>query len=72
MLKKYFEKKELKDMESYIIEFDGEKVDLSETPIDLDLDGGEIFDVKKCSRPAMQIVTENKQNYDFDDEVLLA
>ena len=53
-----------------MLEFDGERVDLNETPIDLDLDGGEIFDIRKGSKPISEKIEENKKNYDFDDEIL--
>ena len=54
----------------YIIEFDGDEVHLDETPSDLDIDGGEIFDVKKSSKPTLQAVNENKKSYEFDDDIL--
>ena len=68
-MKKYCEKREL-DGNNFILEFDGDKVDLSETPIDLDLDGDEIFDVRKSSKPILEKINENKKNYEFDDEIL--
>lgn len=54
----------------YIVEFDGEEVGMKETPADLDLDGEEIFDVRKSSKPTLQAVHENKKNYEFDDDIL--
>ena len=54
----------------YIVEFDGEEVGMNETPADLDLDGEEIFDVRKSSKPTLQAVQENKKNYEFDDDIL--
>ncbi len=69
ILKKYCEKRELV-FGSYIIEFDGDKVELSETPIDLDLEGDEIFDVRRSSKPILEHISANKENYDFDDEII--
>jgi hypothetical protein len=65
----YCEKKSL-DAKSHILEFDGDKIDLQETPVDLDLDGGEMIDVKKSSKPTSQVINENKKKYEFDDDVL--
>lgn len=71
MLPKYCDKLKLSDSGQYIIEFDGENVGAKETANDLDLDGDEIFDVKKSSKPTMQIVSENKKNYEFDDDLFV-
>jgi hypothetical protein len=68
-LKKYCEKRELVG-DNLMLEFDGDKVDLEETPTDLDLDGGEIFDIRRSSKPSLEKIKENKKNYDFDDEIL--
>lgn len=69
VLNKYKEHRNLSDG-NYILEFDGERVDLKSTPIDLDLDGDEIMDVKKGSKSVMQKVAENKKVYDYDDDIL--
>ena len=69
-MKKYCEIKEL-DIKYYILEFDGDKVDFNETPTDLDLDGGEVMDVKKSSKPTSQLIKENTKKYEFDDDILL-
>ena len=69
VLTKYCQKRELLG-QNFMLEFDGEKVDLKETPIDLDLDGGEIFDVRRSSKPTLEKIKDNKKNYDFDDEIL--
>lgn len=55
---------------NYLIEFDGERVDLNSTPTDLDLDGDEIMDVKKGSKTVLQKVAENQKVYDYDDDIL--
>ncbi len=50
MLKKYLEKRELISenwQTLYALHFDGDRVNPKETPEDLDLDGDEVFDVKK-------------------------
>lgn len=50
VLKKYLEKRELFTenwSDLYFIDFDGDLLDLEETPNDLDLEGGEVMDVKK-------------------------
>ncbi len=50
VLKKYLEKRELMTenwLTAYALHFDGDRVNLKETPEDLDLDGDEVFDVKK-------------------------
>ena len=72
ILKKYCEKRKLDISSGYIMEFDGDKVDPEETPNDLDLDGGEIFDVKQSSKPSLAHINENKKNYEFDDDILIA
>jgi len=54
-----------------MLEFDGEEVAKTETATDLDLDGGEIFDAKKNSKPTMQLVSENAKNYEFDDDLFV-
>jgi len=54
-----------------MLEFDGEEVGKTETATDLDLDGGEIFDAKKNSKPTMQLVSENAKNYEFDDDLFV-
>lgn len=59
------------DKQMHIIEFDGDQVNLTETPNDLDLDGDEIFDVRKSSKPIMAKVAEKKKVYDFDDDILI-
>lgn len=69
VLKKYCEKREL-EFSNHIIEFDGEKVNLQETPIDLDIEGEEIFDVRRSSNPVLEHVQKNQKNYEFDDEVI--
>ena len=69
VLQKYCEKREL-DGKAFLLEFDGDRVNLNETPNDLDLDGGEIFDVKQSSKPSLEHVNDNKKNYDFDDEII--
>lgn len=69
VLKKYCEKRALPKA-NYIIEFDGERVEMSATPVDLDLDGDEVFDVKKGSKSVMQKVAENNKIYDYDDDIL--
>ena len=73
ILKKFCEKRGLDNHENYMLEFDGDRVEDDETPEDLDLDGGEIFDVKssKC-KTTLQHVTENQSKYTFDDDVLIA
>jgi hypothetical protein len=55
-----------------MVEFDGDQVNLNETPNDLDIDGGEIFDVKKSSKPTQQQINENMSKYAFDDDILIA
>lgn len=74
VLKIYCEKKELGDYTGYMMEFDGESVDPDDIPDDLDLDGGDIFDVKKCSKSgaSLDVVNSNKNNYAFDDDILIA
>ena len=72
ILRKYCEKKEISDFESYMMEFDGDKVDLTENANDLDLDGGEIFDVKKSTGSSLDVVKSNINNYEFDDDILIA
>ena len=72
VLKMYCEKRELGNPSNYMLEFDGSKVDPSETAVDLDLDGGEMFDVRKSSKPTIDHINENKQKYSFDDDVLIA
>ena len=67
----YCDKLTLSNASEYIIEFDGEIVGKKETANDLDLDGDEIFDVKKSNKPTMQIVSENKKNYEFDDDLFV-
>jgi len=71
MLPMYCDKLTLSNASEYIIEFDGEIVGKDETANDLDLDGDEIFDVKKSNKPTMQIVSENKKNYEFDDDLFV-
>lgn len=71
VLKKYCEKKSL-DAKLFMLEFDGERVDVDETPEDLDLDGGEMFEVKKNSKATADIIKENNKKYEFDDDVLIA
>ena len=73
ILKKFCEKRGLDNHENYMLEFDGDRVEDDETPEDLDLDGGEIFDVtsSKC-KTTLQHVTENQSKYTFDDDVLIA
>lgn len=71
IISKYCEKREIKDSEQYMLEFDGDVVSSTETAEDLDLDGDEIFDIKKSSKPTMQLVAENKKNYEFDDDILI-
>ena len=71
MLAKYCEHKDLGNSKEYMLEFDGDMVSEAETSVDLDLDGGEIFDVKMCAKPTMQMINENKKNYEFDDEILI-
>jgi hypothetical protein len=58
------------DLNQHILEFDGDKVDGDETPADLDLDGDEMMDVKKSSKPTSQVINENKKKYEFDDDIL--
>jgi hypothetical protein len=70
VLTKYCEKKSL-DPQGHMLEFDGDRVESSDTPVDLDLDNGEIFDVKKSSKPTSQVIEENKKKYDFDDDILV-
>jgi hypothetical protein len=74
ILKLYCEKKELGNWQEYMIEFDGEKVSLEENANDLDLDGDEIFDVKKNSKAgaSLDVINSNKNNYQFDDDILVA
>ena len=55
-----------------MMEFDGDKVELDENSTDLDLEGGEIFDVKKSSGASLDTVKMNKINYEFDDDILIA
>ena len=70
MLKKYCELKSL-DGKFYMLEFDGDRVDVGETPEDLDLDGGEVFDVKKTAKPTSEVIQQNRSKYEFDDDILL-
>lgn len=56
---------------NYIMEFDGDIVEPMDTANGLILDGDEIFDVKKTNKPTMQLLKENKINYEYDDEVLI-
>ena len=58
------------DPACHLIEFDGDLVSSKETPNDLDIDGGEIFDVKKSAKPTLKQVEANKKNYEFDDDIL--
>ncbi len=55
-----------------MMEFDGDKVDLTENANDLDLEGGEIFDVKKSTGSSLDVVKSNINNYEFDDDILIA
>jgi hypothetical protein len=71
LLPKYCERLSLGDHRLYMLEFDGEEVAKTETATDLDLDGGEIFDAKKNSKPTMQLVSENAKNYEFDDDLFV-
>lgn len=70
LLELYCEKLELGNSGCYILEFDGDVVSATETSVDIDLDGDEIFDVKKSKKPTMQLVKENKKNYEFDADIL--
>lgn len=54
----------------YMMEFDGDRVELSETPEDLDIEGGEIFDVTKSKKPTSEKIKQNEKNYEFDDELI--
>ena len=73
ILKKYCEKRNLDNYEQYMLEFDGDRVGDDETPDRLDLDGGEIFDVKSSkAKTTLQHVNENQSKYEFDDDVLIA
>jgi len=56
----------------YMLEFDGDVVGATETAEALDLDGDEIFDVKKNGKATMQLVEQNKERYEFDDDILIA
>jgi len=62
---------DLGDPGVYMLEFDGDEVTETETANDFDLDGGEIFDAKKNSKPTMQLVNENAKNYEFDDDLII-
>ena len=70
MLNMYCEKLGLPS-NNYIMEFDGDIVEPMDTANGLVLDGDEIFDVKKTNKPTMQLLKENKNNYEYDDEVLI-
>lgn len=72
VLKVYCEKKELGDANAWMMEFDGERVEPNENADDLDLDGDEIFDVKKSTKvgASLDAVKSNKNNYEFDDDIL--
>ena len=69
ILKKYCEKRDL-DFNCYMMEFDGDKVETDQTPIDLDIEDGEIFDVTKRKKPTSECIKQNEKNYEFDDEVI--
>jgi hypothetical protein len=68
----YCEKQEYNDeqLNEFIMEFDGDIVKPTDTADSLDLDGDEIFDVRKSKKPIMQMLSENKKKYDFDDDIL--
>lgn len=69
---KYCERMEMDTALQYMLEFDGDLVGAEETAEDLDLDGDEIFDVKKRGKATMQLVEQHKQRYEFDDDILIA
>jgi len=69
ILKKYCEKREL-DPNGFMMEFDGDKVELKQTPEDLEIESGEIFDVTKSKRPTSEKIKQNEKNYEFDDELI--
>ena len=58
------------DVKTHILEFDGDKIDEDETPASLDLDGDEMIDVIKSSKPTSQRILEKSNVYAFDDDVL--
>ena len=68
-MKKYCELKGL-DPKVHILEFDADQVQPDETANDLDLDGGEIFDVRQSTKAANKHIEANKKNYVFDDDIL--
>ncbi|RNA35654.1 NFATC2-interacting -like [Brachionus plicatilis] len=70
ILKKYCEKKEL-DMDKFSLQMEGDKIELTETPRDLDFEDDFMIDVVKSKKPVLQIINENKQNYEFDDDIII-
>lgn len=71
VIAKYCERMDMDAAVQYMLEFDGDIVGAAETAEDLDLDGDEIFDVKKNGKATMQLVEQHKDRYEFDDDVLI-
>lgn len=70
ILKKYCEKKEI-EFDKYILQMEGDKIELTETPRDLDFEDDYMIDVVKSKKPVLQLVDENKKNYEFDDDIIM-
>lgn len=70
-MRKYCQDKKL-DPSVHILEFDGDLVEADDTPNSLDLDGDEMFDVKKSSKPTSEVIRQNQSKYDFDPDILIA
>lgn len=70
-MRKYCQDKKL-DPSLHILEFDGDLVEADDTPNSLDLDGGEMFDVKKSGKALSEVIRQNKGKYEFDADILLA
>lgn len=70
ILKKYCEKKEL-EFNRHILQMEGDKIELTETPRDLDFEDDYMIDVVKSNKPVLQIINENKKNYEFDDDIII-
>ncbi|CAF0863463.1 unnamed protein product [Brachionus calyciflorus] len=71
VLKKYCEKKGL-EFDKYSLQMEGDKIDLKETPRDLDFEDDFMIDVTRSTKAVLQQINENKKNYEFDDDILLA
>lgn len=70
ILKKYCEKKEL-EFDKHILQMEGDKIELTETPQHLDFEDDYMIDVVKSNKPVSQLVNENKKNYEFDDDIII-